>query len=70
LYDELKFVKIDKTDMIGEELVVQFEGILASIFQDLFNLAVPFEQTKEEKNCQYCPYQGICSLEVGQGYSS
>jgi len=70
LYDELKFVKIDKTDIIGEELVAQFEGILAGIFQDLFNLEVPFSQTEEEKNCQYCPYQSICSREVGQGYSS
>jgi len=70
LYDELKFVKIDKSDMIGEELVARFEGILTSVFQALFNLAVRFEQTKEEKNCQYCPYQGICSREVGQGYSS
>jgi ATP-dependent helicase/nuclease subunit B len=70
LYDDLKFVKIDKSDMIGEELVTQFEGILAGIFQDLFNLEVRFKQTEEEKNCQYCPYQGICSREASQGYSS
>ena len=64
------FIKIDKTDMIGEELVTQFEGILSGVFQDLFNLAVRFEQTKEEKNCQYCPYQSICSRKASQGYSS
>jgi len=69
LYDELKFVRIDKSDMIGEDLLEQFEGILAGIFQDLFNLAVPFKQTEEEKNCQYCPYQSICSRQVRQGYS-
>jgi ATP-dependent helicase/DNAse subunit B len=23
-----------------------------------------------EKNCQYCPYQSICSREASQGYSS
>ena len=70
LYDDLKFVKIDKSDIIGEELVVQFEGILTGIFQELFNLEVPFFQTGEEKNCQYCPYQSICSREANQGYSS
>ncbi|MGD2091024.1 MAG: PD-(D/E)XK nuclease family protein [Candidatus Aminicenantes bacterium] len=70
LYDDLKVVKIDKSDMIGEELVAQFENILTGIFQDLFNLEVPFKQTEEEKNCQYCPYQSICSREVGQIYSS
>jgi CRISPR/Cas system-associated exonuclease Cas4 (RecB family) len=70
MYDELKFVKIDKSDIIGEELVVRFEGILKGIFQGLFNLEVPFEQTKEEKNCQYCPYQSICSRETSQGYFS
>jgi hypothetical protein len=64
LYDELKFVKIDKSDMIGEELVVQFEGILTGIFQELFNLEVRYKQTEEEKNCQYCPYQSICSRET------
>jgi RecB family exonuclease len=69
LYDELKFVKINKSDIIGEELVVQFEGILTGIFQELFNLEVPFEQTKEEKNCQYCPYQSICSREKSPVYS-
>ncbi|MGD2091017.1 MAG: PD-(D/E)XK nuclease family protein [Candidatus Aminicenantes bacterium] len=70
LYDDLKFIKIDKSDMIGEELMVQFEGILSGIFQDLFNLEVPFIQTEEEKNCQYCPYQSICSREIGKSYSS
>ena len=70
LYDDLKFIKIDKSDMIGEALVVQFEGILSGIFQELFNLAVPFSQTEEEKNCQYCSYQSICSRETSPGYSS
>lgn len=70
LYDDLKFVKIDKSDIIGEELVVQYEGILTGIFQELFNLEVPFSQTEEEKNCLYCPYQSICSREASQGYIS
>jgi hypothetical protein len=69
LYDELKFVRIDKSDMIREELAEPFEGILTGIFRDLFNLEVPFEQTREEKNCQYCPYQSICSREASHNYS-
>ncbi|UCH93066.1 MAG: PD-(D/E)XK nuclease family protein, partial [Candidatus Aminicenantes bacterium] len=70
MYDDLKFVKIDKSDIIGEDLVEQYEGILKGIFRELFNLEVPFVQTGEEKNCQYCPYQSICSRETGQSYSS
>jgi RecB family exonuclease len=68
LYDDLRFVTIDKSDIIPEGLVNRFEEILGGIFRELFDVDKPFTQTKEEKNCQYCPYQNICSREVGQDY--
>ena len=68
MYDELKFVSVDKSDVIADTLVTRFEEILGNIFRELFSLGVPFKQTEEEKNCQYCPYQGICNRETGQYY--
>ena len=66
LYEELKFVKVDKDDMIAEGMVERFEEILRGIFAEMFDPQVPFAQTVEEKNCRYCPYQGICSREEGE----
>jgi len=62
------FIIIRLSSQSKKEKTVSIEGILTGIFRDLFNLEVPFEQTREEKNCQYCPYQTICSREVGQVY--
>jgi RecB family exonuclease len=63
MYDELKFVNIDRSDIIGDSLLELFIDVLKDIFQGLFNPEVKFSQTEEEKNCQYCPYQSICSRE-------
>lgn len=61
MYDELKFIRIDKSYIINELLVDDFEEMLRKIFQELFDLNIPFVQTKDEKNCQHCPYKNICS---------
>ncbi|MDQ1353334.1 MAG: ATP-dependent helicase/nuclease subunit [Acidobacteriota bacterium] len=68
MYDELKYIKVDKSDMIDEGMVEQFEGILKDIFRRLFNIEEPFVQTREEKNCRYCPYQNICGRDVPRYY--
>ncbi len=68
MYDELKFIKVDKSDMIDEGLINQFEDILRNIFHQLFDINEPFVQTRDEKNCQFCPYQNICSQEAGERY--
>jgi ATP-dependent helicase/nuclease subunit B len=70
LYDDLRFVEIDKSDIIDEGLVDRFEEILKGIFRELFDVNIPFVQTGDEKNCQYCPYLEICNREVGQDYFS
>lgn len=66
MYDELKFVKIDKSDIIDEALLENFEDILKKMFQEIFDLNIPFVQTEEDKNCQHCPYKNICSRESGE----
>ncbi len=68
MYDELKFIKVDKSDIIDEGLISQFEDILRNIFHQLFDINEPFVQTRDEKNCQFCPYQNICSREAGERY--
>jgi CRISPR/Cas system-associated exonuclease Cas4 (RecB family) len=68
MYDELRFIKVEKSDMIDDGMVEQFEEILRGIFRRLFNIDEPFDQTREEKNCRYCPYQNICSRDVPRYY--
>lgn len=37
-----------------------FETELQGLFETLFNPEIPFEQTKDEKNCLYCDFKEIC----------
>ena len=60
MYDELKYIKIDTCDLVDNAMLDQFENILRDIFRGLFDTTEPFVQTREEKNCRYCPYQDIC----------
>ena len=60
IYDDLKFVSIDKADIIVDEMVAEYEQILVRLFQELFDPAIPFTRTTEEKNCSYCPYVHLC----------
>ncbi|MBN1651404.1 MAG: PD-(D/E)XK nuclease family protein, partial [Bacteroidales bacterium] len=48
---------------IGDEIVEQFEKGLTDLFAELFNEKIPFTQTLEKNNCQYCPYATICLKE-------
>ncbi len=68
IYDELKLVKVGKVEVIDGGLLERYEGVLAGIFRELFNLEKSFEQTGEEKNCQYCPYLSICNKRATAPY--
>lgn len=37
-----------------------FEEILIMLFQEIFDVNLPFEQTTKEENCKYCVYKEIC----------
>jgi len=45
---------------ISEEELSLFEQELLQFLEGLFNPNIPFNQTEEKKNCQYCPYMNIC----------
>ena len=60
VYDELRFVRVDKADIIDEEMVREYEQILVDLFKELFDPGIPFFQAKDEKNCRYCPYLDLC----------
>ncbi len=46
-----------------EELFNEFELELRRLLNELFDPAIPFMQTPDEKRCTYCPYVGICNRE-------
>lgn len=66
MYDELAYVKVDKSDVIDEGMVDEFEAILGEIFRGLFDRGRPFVQTSDMEVCRYCPYQDICSRGTGE----
>ncbi len=68
--DDLQFLEVDKNDIIGDGYIEQFEGVLAGIFRELFDVRIPFSQTHEEKHCHHCPYKNICTREPGQSYAT
>jgi CRISPR/Cas system-associated exonuclease Cas4 (RecB family) len=42
-------------------LLAEFEEGLKSLLTDIFDPAIPFDQTPDEKKCKLCPYREICS---------
>ena len=45
----------DATPMLGD-----FEDRLAGLLDEMFDPAVPFDQTKNLETCQFCPYSQVC----------
>lgn len=42
-----------------------FKDYLVKILNDIMDISNPFEQTKEYKHCDYCPYVSVCGRENG-----
>ena len=42
------------------EIKDQFEPLLQSLLEEIFNPEVPFTQTTVEENCQYCNFISLC----------
>jgi CRISPR/Cas system-associated exonuclease Cas4 (RecB family) len=38
----------------------QFESCFRQLLEEIFNISVPFNQTANIENCQYCSYRRIC----------
>ena len=45
---------------IGPDLMIAFESRLESLVQEIYDSAIPFTQTDDNKRCAYCPYNRIC----------
>lgn len=43
-----------------DALMPEFEGRLKELFNELFDPAVPFDQTGDHMNCKNCPYTQLC----------
>ena len=38
-----------------------FNSVLNNILEEIFLTDQPFDQSEDDKNCNYCPYKGICN---------
>lgn len=43
-----------------KESMPQVREIISGLLEDIYDLEKPFKKTEETKNCQYCPFTGIC----------
>ena len=57
----LKFEKTDRTPVNNFAFYEQeFRERLHILLQEIFNPAIPFDQTEDEKRCAYCDFRGLC----------
>lgn len=54
------FIGNSAEEPLADEDLKIFENNLKEFFNELFDEKIPFEQTSEKENCQYCPYVNIC----------
>jgi hypothetical protein len=54
-------LRLDKEE-VGDarELLGEFEARLKKLLEEMFDPSIPFVQTENTKNCEYCPFRGIC----------
>lgn len=48
--------RVDDTAAFMPEFTERFNALL----HEIFDPAVPFSQTPNEKNCEWCPFRGVC----------
>lgn len=53
-------VKINKVQMNLSEIETEFMQRLQDLIDEIFDLNIPYYQTKEEKKCQTCDFNLIC----------
>lgn len=54
-------LKVGKEQVLdAEPLLPEFEEHLKTLFEELFNPEIAFDQTNNTENCAYCPYGQIC----------
>ncbi len=60
IYTKEKSKKYPLTDFTTYK--TQFINSLSAQLSKLFDIDIPFEQTKHKKHCDYCSYKNICRL--------
>jgi CRISPR/Cas system-associated exonuclease Cas4 (RecB family) len=43
-----------------EEHILQTQELLRALIKELFDAEVPFRQTNNPKNCEYCDFKNLC----------
>ena len=56
-FQSVSFPQNDTAEVISQ----QIEHQLSILFDELFDEAVPFQQTPEVKKCNFCEFMGLCS---------
>jgi ATP-dependent helicase/DNAse subunit B len=63
-FDPFITVKADsnKNERVNDVSIFfeEFADLLNQCLSEMFNPDVPFKQTDNEKNCQYCPFKALC----------
>ncbi len=54
------FLENRENQALEEESIELFEHLFIEFFTEIFDKNIPFSQTEEKTNCQYCPYINIC----------
>ncbi|MDR0668145.1 MAG: PD-(D/E)XK nuclease family protein [Prevotellaceae bacterium] len=60
IYDKSAKDKVVDISIYAEEL----QALLLSKLNELFDLSVPFSQTKDTDTCKYCPYVAVCGKQA------
>lgn len=67
LFDKNFDYRIKQKENRSETVITNYDNIsgeymekLAELVDEIYNREIPFSQTEELKNCDYCPYRKIC----------
>jgi CRISPR/Cas system-associated exonuclease Cas4 (RecB family) len=57
----LKTVKVNDSENLNQLVLSDFEKQLQLLLAEIIDAEVPFIQTPETDNCEYCAFKGICN---------
>ena len=56
-------LKMDNSDRITKDILLQFEDVLRNVLAELLNPEIPFTKTAEVERCAHCEFVKICRRE-------
>ena len=61
---EMPAIMLDKEPVTDyqHQCHTQFNSLLKSLLTEIFNPDIPFSQTSQTTNCQYCPFNQLCKV--------